>query len=422
MCPGRFPSPTPSRETSPAPSTEPNHSSGSPSPKTHIMDNFTAPQSFRKRPRFAESQSEPIAPQSGQSFPVSTSHHLTVDRRVVDVRRTSDPLRARKQPGVQKDLPVPRNQRDQQRASSSPLMQTLGADTSAPSTSPQTNSNIPNAQPPTPLLRTTSTPSPRIIDSKLREKLKESLNFSDTTGVLYVYGHPKQPDWGFKIGSTKRADYQTRLDEHRRHCGFVPRIVHVSGDISWCVRAEMLVGLDLADRRRHRECEMNSGLMHREWFQVSEELAKETVDRWERLMNEQSPYGWTKRLSPLWNWLMKTRTSQLSIHNSKAGHDARRRQWDTVLLPPTQPEILAFSTQVLLGILRDSYDLLVRAWTYGTTFFWQTLALAYGFVSFVAFRNTLASSAFALLLVCAYCSKIPDRKVGSPRKARSKSA
>jgi hypothetical protein len=422
MCPGRFPSPTPSRETSPALSTEPNHTSGSPSPKVYIIDDFTAPQSFRKRPSFAESQSEPVASLSSQSFPVSTSHHLAADRRGVGERRASDPLRAKKQLGIQKDVSLLRNQRNQQRASSSPLMQTLSRDASTPSTGPQTKPMPHNARVPTPPSPTISSLSPRNIDEKLRKKFKKSLNPSDTTGVLYIFQHPKQPDWGFKIGSTTRADYQTRLDEHRRHYGFEPQIVHVSDNINWCVRAEMLVGLDLKDRCQPQNCEKQLDHPHKEWFQVSEELAKETVDRWAKFMNEQTPYGWTRELSPLWNWLMDTRKTQLSVHDSKTGHDVRRQQWDMVLLPPTHPEIFAFGAHVLLGIMRDSYNLLLRTWAYGTTFFWQILALAYGFVSFIAFRNTLASSAFALVLVCAYCSKIPDRKVASPRKAQSKSA
>jgi hypothetical protein len=415
MCPGRFPSPTPSRETSPAPSTQSEFSSGSPSPKTHVMDDFTASHSFLKRPRFAESQSETIATQISQNPQTSKTLDLAVNRK----RRTSDPLRAKKQPGIQKDAPVLRKPRDQQRASSSPLMQTLGADTSTFSTSSQANPIVPNVQPPTPPRPTTPALSPRVIDLQLRERLQEPLTFSDTTGVLYIYRHPEQPDWGFKIGVTKRANYQARLNEHRRKCGFEPRIVHTSQVIRWCARAEKLVHLDLADRCRQQECEKNPGSMHTEWFQVSEKLARETVDRWARLMNEQSPYSWTRRLGPLWNWLMVTRRTQLSIHDSKAGHDARRREWETVLLPPTHSEIFAFGMDVLVRVLRDSHSLLLRIWLYGTTFFWQTLALTYGFVSFIAFRNTLASSAFALILVCAYCSRIPDQKLASPRKARS---
>jgi hypothetical protein len=425
MWPGQFPSPTPSRETSPAPTRDPLSTFGSPSPPTQhrpISSNFTAPASFRRRPRFADSQSEPVVLQHRQQPSISTSLSPIVNHRATERRRISDPLHSCLRKGSPKDGNKIQEPGLKQRAASASSAQPSWADHSTTTDDPHAAAKRLNASAQTLTVPTTAELSPRVVDIKLRQKLREPLVFSEKKGVLYIIQHPDHPEWGFKIGVTARENYNDRLDQHKNKCKFEPVVVYISQAIEHCDRAEKLVQIDLMDRCRYWRCRRGScSTLHKEWYQVTQEVAIQTVERWRTFVNEQQPYDWRRKLTSLWGHLLENRTLQLSIHHSDIGHEERRSLWQPILSPPTHFDYFHFTRGVLLRKWRFCLSLLLYVWSFSTAFFWQILTLIYGFISLVVFRNTFASSCFALVLVCAYFSMLPDKhKLKLPRKARPK--
>jgi hypothetical protein len=365
MCPGQFPSPTPSREASPVLPRRLIHSSGSPSRITKHRAtslNFTAPTSTRKRPRFATPKSEPVLSDHNASpmpEPHTASNHATTGRRV------SDPL-------------PNRTARPQ-------------SPTDAPDSAPNT----------TPIC-------PRRTDIRLHQKLMEALTMTDTKGVVYVIRDIKRPELGIKIGSTSIPDYRKRIDEHARDCFFKPDVIWVSVEVRCCRRAEKLVQIDLEERCRRWICnnhaKQKKPVEHGEWFDISEELAKETVIKWTNFVNTQQPYSWCSNLSPVWAYLLRTRRL---TNLDNIGHDTRRQQWASILTPPTYLDYYHFALDAVQRTWRTILDTFLCIWPYCTGFFWQMLTVIYGFVTLLAFRNTFASSAFALVSVCACISVVP---------------
>jgi hypothetical protein len=409
MYPGQFPSPTPSRETSPIPSSRPLFNSKRLSPNTQTRttsSDFTAPHSFRKRPRFADPQSEPIVPQSRHH---GSDHSLDANHRAADRRRASDPLRN----GLQSS-----NLRDRDALREPPSQQHLTSTSFGNPPIDTHSSNGPSS--PSRSIQLSTSQSSRLNDIKIRKKLQEPLTSCDTRGVIYILQDKARPERGYKIGSTKRADYLKRIAEHQRDCRFEPVTVLFSCNVEYVDRTEQLIHIDLQDREIPWPCVRHAGKdgssLHKEWFNVSEDLAMQRVARWVEFMNEQQPYNYRRRLSLIWTYLIRTR--KRNDHT----HEARREQWDAILSAPTKLDYLNLIFSLLARLGTYALNLISRFWSSGIEFFWQTLTLMYGFVSLVAFRNTLALSAFALVLVCAYCSILPKRQLGSPRKVRAKSA
>jgi hypothetical protein len=396
-CPGRFPSPTPSREASPIPS------AGKAGPYLDteycatVID-FTAPGSSRKRPRFAETQSDTAVVHEDLS-----EHCLpATSQRANGKRRVSDPLQqgSHVQPFI--DADPDSHQRQRKRVVSTPSI-------SRTPRSPPSSALLVPARPSTPQSPQSPTPqSSRSIDIKLCEKLLQPLTNEDEIGTIYVLRDPSKPDQGYKIGYSHRADYQERIDEHHSRCDFEPKVVHTIYYVENAFRTEQLILLDLKDRQADVTCNgrktSQHSRKHKEWFQVTEQVAKETVDKWTKFMNEQRPYDERRTLSPFWKYLLRVR--KLTNHDH-INHDARRKQWSLVLAPPTDLSYLFF----IIDEFRRVY------WPFCADFFWQALSVAYSFVTLIVFRNTFTSSTFALVSVCACISAARQE----PRKkARSK--
>jgi hypothetical protein len=391
MCPGRFPSPTPSREASPVPSTE----GASPSPRAqHRVPSldFTAPISFRKRPRFAETQSDSVVDHDR----LSTSHLSATAHHTNSRRRVSDPLQDRTQSCASTN------------ANTYPQQGRRAISTSSGSP-PHSVPRVP-AQPPVP-------PTCRVVDGNLRKKLREPLTDKDTRGIVYVFRDPSNTHRGYKIGWTTREDEQIRINEQGRACKFKPELVHAVYDVKNAFRAELLIHLDLKNHQIEWPCKEHNGgktSMHQEWFRVTEEVAKETVDKWTRFMNEQKPYDWQGQLNPFWGYLLRAR---ILVDHDNITHDMRREQWESILAPATYMDYLYFVADLFRRVWHACISLFLTIRPFCTAFFWQTLTVAYSFVTLIVFRNTFTSSAFALVSVCACVSAA---RHGLPKRVRSR--
>jgi hypothetical protein len=398
MCPGRFPSPTPSRDASPMPSVEDRRPSSSMNYRANYL-NFTAPISSRKRPRFAETQSDSVIDHDHLSISSTpdTGYYTTAKRRI------SDPMQDRLQSLASTTAYTNPQQRQSRRAVSSPS----GFVPPGPS-----SQQVPRAS-----AQPSASQSSRLIDIKLRKKLQEPLTPQDTRGIIYVLQDPSNLHRGYKIGWTTRMDHQIRINEHRYTCRFEPKEIHVVYDVENSFRAEQLIHIDLKDREILWPCNGHKAgktLIHEEWHQVTEAVAIETVNKWARFMNVQRPYYWRRQLSPFREYLLRAR--KLVNYNDN-DHDSRREQWDLVLAPPTPFDYIKFVIDLCRRAWHAYISLLFVIWPLFTAFFWQTLTVTYGFVTLMVFRNTFASSAFALVSVCACVSAA---RQGLPKRVRSR--
>jgi hypothetical protein len=422
MCPGRFPSPTPSREASPDPCTKgllvPTRAFVADPHHENSLD-FTASASFRKRPQFSDSKSDPVISRLGARSSIASSP-LAIKKRATDRRRASDPfespLRARTSRGnkIHRSPPQGRSVSAQHVPS--------------PPSPPASNKR---ASPRTPI-QLADSESSWLVDVRLRKQLQEPLTSrdiplplatEDKRGVIYIVKDsdqeskqdpdqdPNQPKRGIKIGWSSRADYEKRLQEHRAACGYEPGYINTANNVLNSFRAERLIHLDLMDRRKPWDCwghGKDKRSTHEEWYNITEKMAEETVNKWATFMNEQRPYDWRKQLSPLWEYLLRTRRIEVS---EGFDHDVRREQWKEILAPPTYLEYAYFAIDVLHRIWQLALE--------SIAFFWQISTVVYSFITLVMCRNTVALSAFALVSVCACCSVVPQLKF-SLRKVRAK--
>lgn len=392
ICPGRFPSPTPSRETSPEPSLRLESPSVSPQHSVPSL-NFTASGSFRKRPHLADSQSEPVVPRNDDQASSLPSSHLSPAIHATNRRRVSDPL----QSSMQNPSPGERRR-----------IRAVSAQSVRRPRSPQITRP--------PILPSTSTSS-HLIDVQLRAKLRETLTPKDALGTIYMLQVESRPEFGTKIGYTRRADYTKRINEHQDRCNLVLNVIAPEHDVENCFRVEQLVLLELRHLRQnwwYEECKSAKGTVHEEWSQVTGEEAKTAVRKWTTFMNEQRPYDSTGSLAPLWSYLLRERKL-----TAGADHDARREQWNAMLAAPTYREYCAFTIDRLVRTWRAILAELscIRPWC--EAFFWQMSTVIYGFVALVAFRNSLASSAFAVFSLCA-CISVAHHAPGLKLLAKSR--
>jgi hypothetical protein len=139
------------------------------------------------------------------------------------------------------------------------------------------------------------------------------------------------------------------------------------------------------------------------------------VQKWAKFMNSQRPYNGRWRLCSLWSHLLRTRKL---TQRDDIDHDIRREQWNYILSPPTYVEYFHYITDSLYRTWHALFNVVLRF----SPYFWQMLSVGYSLVTAVVCRNTIASSAFALVSVCAYLSvvpqSIPSKRVGRVHKAR----
>ncbi|EDU45918.1 T5orf172 multi-domain protein [Pyrenophora tritici-repentis] len=240
----------------------------------------------------------------------------------------------------------------------------------------------------------------RSTHEKLRELLESPLAPKEGPGFVYVLRDPKSPESGFKIGVTTRP-YDYRTTEHRKICRFVPDVRYVSGNgIPYCGLLERLVHADLEDHRQLRPCGehkyTNRGKQHEEWFVVSEDFAKDTVKRWETFLRREKPYN-LGHLNIVWKYLLEER-SPISLDVLAWSHDDRRAQWTKILAPLTRYDHIkayhAYARTQLTNICITAS----RVQFYLRKFFWQFSTLFYSLVTLVLCRNSVAFSAFVVVL------------------------
>ncbi|KAF2850475.1 hypothetical protein T440DRAFT_364712, partial [Plenodomus tracheiphilus IPT5] len=242
------------------------------------------------------------------------------------------------------------------------------------------------------------------IHAGLRKQFMEPLTFKDAPGALYILQHPQNPSL-LKIGSTKRADFSARLREHRWGCGFDPIIVHEpTATVKYCLRVERLIHRDLAQYNKPWKCE-HKGLKngaetstHEEWFLVSQELAIQTVRKWEAFVRREKPYNWIGRLSVVWTYLMAKRRLVLSAGGGHLTHDARHEQWAALFAPPTTEEYITAYWQEAQSILKITSAHLLELYRHMRRFHWQYIAVSNSLFILVYIRGNLALCAFLFVL------------------------
>ncbi|EFQ91943.1 hypothetical protein CFE70_005252 [Pyrenophora teres f. teres 0-1] len=240
----------------------------------------------------------------------------------------------------------------------------------------------------------------RSTHEKLRELLENPLTPKEGSGFVYVLRDRKSPESGFKIGVTKRP-YDYRTTEHRKICQFVPDVRYVSGNgIPYCGLLEKLVHADLEDYRQLRLCEEHKytirGKPHGEWFAVSEDLAKDTVKRWETFLRREKPYN-SGHLNIVWKYLLEER-SPISIDVLAWSHDDRRTQWTKIVAPSTRYDhIKAYRAYARIQLTNTCLTA-SRVQFHLRKFFWQFSTLFYSLVTLVLCRNSVAFFAFNIVL------------------------
>ena len=94
----------------------------------------------------------------------------------------------------------------------------------------------------------------------------------------YVYIVSRNSDQNcFKIGVSKHHPMK-RVSSHRR-CYDGAQLIAFTNAIQHAPRVEQLVHWDLSTNRRREKCSRCS-CEHREWFDISEDMAIEAVSRW----------------------------------------------------------------------------------------------------------------------------------------------
>ena len=256
--------------------------------------------------------------------------------------------------------------------------------------------------------------TPCKVHNHLKAKLLQNVTDRDTHGMIYAFRAQGRPEIGMKIGCTKRADPRMRLGEHRKRCGIVPNIVYQSlCDIDYCYRLEQLIHLDLANHNQRWHCKCTT--IHEEWFVVSDELAVETVKKWEAFMRDKRPYSGTRQLRLVWVHLINMRWLR-HLPDGTLTHESRREYLGRILAPTREDYFHAYwkAAQSFLQKFRDPFPT-----QFLHTFFWQLVRV--GISMFVLCRNALALYAFLFVPFCAGVGMLPHIKPGTSSKRSRKS-
>lgn len=160
------------------------------------------------------------------------------------------------------------------------------------------------------------------IDIDIRKMIRENV---DSEGGVYIFKAPEyfkmcRPGKPALLKIGKSTNIKDRMDELKKNCGIFD-ISRVSDgetrSIAWYSRIEKLVHCELQNHRRIFRCH-KCGKEHREWFEVSEEVALQSVQRWRKFM-EQEPYDKNGILYGHW--------SNMIMHGNM-NHPEREEQWN----------------------------------------------------------------------------------------------
>lgn len=132
----------------------------------------------------------------------------------------------------------------------------------------------------------------RSADDMLHTIVISQLKESDLpSGYIYILQRPEDPEY-LKIGYTTQEP-DTRLEEWRRSCLSPYERLYASELLTNVKRVESLIHADLSPvRYRESYCKNNRDCKHQhnEWFKVSFDKAKATVDHWATWMMTLDPY------------------------------------------------------------------------------------------------------------------------------------
>ncbi|KAH7121181.1 hypothetical protein B0J11DRAFT_533617 [Dendryphion nanum] len=225
------------------------------------------------------------------------------------------------------------------------------------------------------------------LHESLKCKIRKDFTPSADKGVVYILRDPKRHSL-LKIGSS--INIRQRRENIQRKCGLELEVVYISDEIHDYFRAEILTHEDLKPFARPYTC--ICGTEHREWHEVSEKVAKDTVHRWVAFM-QTKPYTQAGKLEGLWDHLLTQRSSALRFRDI-IDHDTLRNHWNLILSVPSWLD----QAKYLLHCLQNH-----QLWWYLWQFSWQVSTVLSWLVTFVVVWNRFS---FAVLLLHITCSSV----------------
>ncbi|KAK1700035.1 hypothetical protein BDP55DRAFT_645705 [Colletotrichum godetiae] len=209
------------------------------------------------------------------------------------------------------------------------------------------------------------------IDRKLEFMIKAGPK-TKSSGSLYVYV-TKTHECSrhlLKIGVTKYLPEKRGKDIQYqcKHQEFFEHDEATTTEFSWNTFAEKLVHAELANFRRVWTC--SCGTKHREYFDVSDEIALEVWSRW-RDFCIQEPWDSQGRLLPMWEHRLRHRV-RFNDAKRDFDHGELARHWRTCVLPSSL-ELCVNDTRVLWNHIYPSRWLLAAvAEALTMVFIWPT--------------------------------------------------
>ncbi|KAF2877434.1 hypothetical protein BDV95DRAFT_601832 [Massariosphaeria phaeospora] len=262
---------------------------------------FTAPASACRRPRFSGAQSDllPQRRRRQRSLPdrQADPYYTPTGSRPFETRRAVSDTRYNSN---RRDLPADHG---------SPIRiirrkcQLPSRYTNQPENDQGLDSDA--SPPPSPV-------SAQRVHNELRTCLTKDLTPDSRAGVVYILR--AENSRLLKIGST--MNFKRRLQELQRDYGRKLETVLVSEFLENYARVEKLAQADLWHLCRPFKCPCATE--HREWHEVDETVAINTVQRWVDFMREQQPYDETSgKLKHIWKHLLsKSRLATTRDHES----------------------------------------------------------------------------------------------------------
>jgi hypothetical protein len=209
------------------------------------------------------------------------------------------------------------------------------------------------------------------VHNRLQHIFESKLTSCDEQGSIYVLLDPKRPELR-KIGRSKNTDNRKKTIEYT--CGLSLQLVH-HRTVNYHMRAEILIQRDLGDLCRPYVCE-KCGTKHGEWFQLGEQLARTTVNKWVDFIRQERPYDTSSReLQPFWKHQILAKEPLFKHQNLDI--DTLRMYWSHVLSP-----------SLLDRLYYEISTLLAHAvWKFLWKFWWQVSTAIAWTMTFIAFQN-----------------------------------
>ena len=160
------------------------------------------------------------------------------------------------------------------------------------------------------------------IDDAIRKMIRAHV---ESEGGVYIFKAPEyfkmcRPGKPALLKIGKSANIKDRMIELKKNCGIsdISRVLDGKTlSIAWYSRIEQLVHCELQNYRRIFRC-LKCGKEHHEWFEVSEEVALQSVQRWRKFM-EQEPYDK--------NGILRDHWSNMIVLGNMS-HPEREEQWN----------------------------------------------------------------------------------------------